>query len=189
MTRHTRWVGALLVGMVVTAAPAGAQEAQSWLHVQIEGGGDNDGNVAVNLPLQAVGAVMAMAPDDILSPDGRLVVAEEHGLSVSEIRLAWQGIKDAGDAEFVTVRHEERTVRVARAGDQIEVRVQGVEDNDETVRVDLPLALVDALLSGEGETLNVAAALDLLSTLRGDIVRVTEEERQIRVWVDDQSVQ
>ena len=188
MTRQTLWVGALLVGMAVTAAWTSAQKAQSWLHVQIEGGGDNEGNVAVNLPLQAVGAVMAMAPDEFISSDGRLVVAEEYGVSVSDIRQAWQGIKDAGDAEFVTVRKEERTVRVARAGDQIEIRVEDVED-DETVRVDLPLALVDALLSGEGETLNVAAALDLLSTLRGDIVRVTEEERQIRVWVDQQSVQ
>ena len=186
MTRQTLWVCALLVGIAVTTALTGAQEAQSWLHVQIERGGDNEGNVAVNLPLQAVGAVMAMAPDNIISSDGRLVVAEEHGLSVSDIRQAWQGIKDAGDAEFVTLREEERTVRVARAGDQIEVRVEG---DDETVRVDLPLALVDALLSGEGETLNVAAALDQLSTLRGDIVRVTEEERQIRVWVDNQSVQ
>ena len=102
MTRHTLWVGALLVGIVVTAALTNAQEAQSWLHIQIEGGGDNDGNVAVNLPLQAVGAVIAMAPDDILSSDGRLVVAEQHGLSVSDVRLAWQGIKNAGDAEFVT---------------------------------------------------------------------------------------
>ena len=186
MTRQTLWVCALLVGIIVTAAPPSAQEAQSWLHVQIEGSGDNDGNVAVNLPLQAVGAVMAMAPDNIISPDGRLVVAEEHGLSVSSLREAWQGVKDAGDAEFVTLREEEGTVRIARAGDQIEIRV---EHDDETVRVDLPLALVDALLSGEGETLNVAAALDQLSTLRGDIVRVTEEERQIRVWVDEQSVQ
>ena len=188
MTRLTLWVGALLVGMAATAALTSAQEAQSWLHVQIEGGGDNQGNVALNLPLQAVGAVMAMAPDGIISTDGRLVVAEEHGVSVGDIRQAWQDIKDAGDAEFVTVRKEERTVRVARAGDQIEIRVEDVED-DETFRVDLSLALVDALLSGEGETLNVAAALDLLSTLRGDIVRVTEEERQIRVWVDQQSVQ
>ena len=124
---------------------------------RIEGGGDDEGNVAINLPLRAVGAVMAMAPDDILTSDGRLVVAEAHGVSVSDIRQAWQGIKDAGDAEFVTLQKAERTVRVARAGDQIEVRIEG---DDETVRVDLPLALVDVLLSGDGETLNIAAALD-----------------------------
>ena len=186
MRRHTLWACALLLGVTMTAGPAGAQDTQSWLHVQIEGEGDETRNVAVNLPLQAVGAVMAMAPDHIISSTGRLVVAEEHGISVSDIRQVWQSVKDAGNAEFVTVTAEERTVRIARAGDQIEVRV---ENNDETVRIDLPLALVDALLSGEGEMLNVTAAIDQLSTLRGDIVRVTEEERQIRVWVDEQSVQ
>lgn len=186
MTRQTLWMGTLLVGIIVPVALTSAQEAQSWLHLQIEGGGDNEGNVAVNFPLQAVGAVMAMTPDNIISPDGHLVVAEEHGLSVSGLRQVWQGVKDAGNAEFVTLREKKRIVRVARAGDQIKILIQ---HEDETVRVDLPLALVDALLSGEGETLNVAAALDQLNTLRGDIVRVTEEERQIRVWVDEQSVQ
>ena len=174
-----------LVVAVFAAAGLTAQEPQSWLHVQIDSEG-GDGNVAVNLPLRAVEAVMAMAPDYILSSDGRLLVAEEHGVSVSDIRQAWQGVKDAGDADFVTFQEDERTVRVARSGDQIVVRVEG---DNENLRVDLPLALVDALLSGDGETLNVAAALDQLSTLRGDIVRVTEDERQIRVWVDQQSVQ
>ena len=186
MTRQTLWMGTLLVGSIVTVALTSAQEAQSWLHLQIEGGGENEGNVAVNLPLQAVGAVMAMTPDNIISPDGHLVVAEEHGLSVSGLRQVWQGVKDAGDAEFVTLREETRVVRVERAGDQIKICIQ---HEDEVIRVDLPLALVDALLSGEGETLNLAAALDQLNTLRGDIVRVTEEERQIRVWVDEKSVQ
>lgn len=179
-----------IFGLVVAvSAPTAlsAQEPQSWLHVQINAAGDDAGNVAVNLPLRAVGAVMAMAPDGILSSDGRLLVAEEHGVSVRDIREAWQGVKDAGDAEFFTFQEDDRTVRVARAGDQIEVRLDG--DDDETVRVDLPLALVDALLSGDGDTLNIAAALDQLSTLRGDIVRVTEDERQIRVWVDQQSAQ
>jgi len=179
-------MGTLLVGIIVTVALTSALEAQSWLHLHIEGGGNSEGNVAVDLPLQAVGAVMAMTPDNIISPDGHLVVAEEHGLSVSGLRQVWQGVKDAGNAEFVTLREEKRIVRVARTGDQIKIRIQ---HEDETVRVDLPLALVDALLSGAGETLNVAAALDQLNTLRGDIVRVTDEERQIRVWVDEQSVQ
>jgi len=189
MTRQTVWVLALLVGVTAAGVPTSAQEPQSWLHVHVEGGGDARENVAINLPLQAVGAVMAMAPDDIISPDGRLVVAEEHGVSVSDIRQAWQSIKDAGDDEFVTFMNEELTVRVARAGDRIEVRVEGSGEDAENARVDLPLALVDALLSGDGEALNVAAAIDQLSTLRGDIVRVTEEEREIRVWVDEQSVQ
>ena len=177
-----------VVGLGALPFLAGAQtaEPQGWLHVQVQGDGADGEQVAVNLPLGAVGAVMAMAPEGIISSDGRLHVAEEHGVSVSDIRRAWQEILAVGDSEFVTVQNDEQTVRVARTGDQIQVRVTG---DDENVRVDLPVLVVDALLSGEGETLNINAALDRLRELRGDIVRVVEDERQIRVWVDDQAEQ
>ena len=191
MTRHThsRMLALVVTGLMV-AAPLAAQdtaeETRSWLHVQIQGDGDEAERVALNLPLRAVGAVMAMAPEEIISADGRLTVAEEHGVSVSEIRVMWQELMAAGDSEFATVQHEDQTVRVARVGERIEVRVHGDNGN---VQVDLPTLVVDALLSGEGEMLNIAAALDRLSELRGDIVRVIEDERQIRVWVDENAEQ
>ena len=74
-----------------------------------------------------------------------------------------------------------RTV-VARVGDQIEVRVDG---SDGTVRLDLPVAVVDALFSSEGDNLNIAAAIGELKNLRGNIITVSEENRQIRVWIDE----
>ena len=126
-----------------------------------------------------------MAPEDIITSEGRLTIAEEHGLSVSAIRTMWQEVKAAGDSEFVSFEKEDQTVRIARVGDQLQVRVEG----DETVHIDFPLAVVDALLSGDGETLNLAAAIAQLGELRGDIVRVTEDDRQIRVWVDELSTQ
>ncbi len=194
MQRYTRFGSAatLAVFSVVAliAAPSAEQqtprESQGWVHIQIEGAHDDAQRVALNLPLGAVGAVIAMAPKDIISADGHLRIAEQHGVSVSDIRTMWREIMAAGDGEFVAVEREDQTVRVARVGEQIQVRVDGT---DESVRVDLPTVVVDALLSGDGDTLNIAAALDQLQDLRGDIVRVVENERQIRVWVDDQAEQ
>ena len=97
----------------------------------------------------------------------------------------WQEVKASGESEFVTLQRGDRTVRVARVGEQFQVRVEG----DETVRVDLPIVVVDALLSSDGEALNFAAALEQLGELRGDIVSIMGDERQVRVWVDDQAVQ
>lgn len=174
------------LGGMPFAAEAQTPEPQGWLHVQVQGEGEDAEQVAVNLPLGAVGAVMALAPEHIISSDGRLHLAEQHGVTVSDIRRAWQEILAVGDSEFVTVRSDEQTVRVARVGDQIQVRVTG---DDENVRVDLPVLVVDALLSGDGETLNIDAALERLTELRGDIVRVVEDDRQIRVWVDDRAEQ
>ena len=185
MRKKTSLIFSLAASVALVTTPMVAQETQSWLHVQVEGQGDDAESLAVNVPLRAVGALLAMAPEEIITADGRLTIAEEHGVSVSAIRTMWQEVKAVGDSEFVSFEKDDQTVRVARVGEQLQIRVEG----DETVLVDFPLAVVDALLSGDGETLNVAAAIAALGELRGDIVRVTEDDRQIRVWVDELSTQ
>lgn len=177
-----------VVGVALLSASADAQEPQSWIHVQIVGTESAEGNLALNLPLSAVAAVVSMAPEGIVDSEGRLLVAEENGVSVTGIRQMWRGITDAGDVEFVALQQENQTVRVSRAGDQMQVRVDNAE-SDETVHIDVPVVVVDALLSGDGDTLNIPAAIEQLGQLRGDVVRVTEAARQIRVWIDEQSVQ
>lgn len=176
----------VVAGMLCLGGTVAAQEtaAQAWLHVQMTGDGSE--NVNLNLPLSVAEPLLALAPDRIL-PDGQLDLAEQ-GLpvKVSAMRDTWRALMDVGDTEFVTVEGDNETVRVARNGDQIEVRIEDRGGaSDETVEVQLPIAVVDALLSGDGDTLNVRAAIARLSELRGDIVRVTEDQRQIRVWIDE----
>jgi hypothetical protein len=169
-------------------AQEGAEETPSWLHIRVqpEGEGDETRPTALNLPLKAVGPLVAMAPDAIISSDGRLTVAEDHGVSVSDIRTMWQEIMAAGDSEFTTLHRADRTFAVARVGDRVQVRVTGEGEN---MRLDLPVVVVGALLSGDGETLNLVAAIDELSGLRGDIIRLTDDTQQIRVWVDETAEQ
>ncbi len=57
------------------------------------------------------------------------------------------------------------------------------------VRVELPVAVVDALLAGEGEQWNVRAAVAELQKRRGDIVRVNDPDSQVRIWIDEQNTQ
>jgi hypothetical protein len=73
---------------------------------------------------------------------------------------------------------------VARKGDLVQVRVKNTGSREE-VHVDVPVAVVDALLSGEGESLNVKAGVAALRALRGDIVRVNDKETSVRVWIDE----
>ena len=111
-------------------------------------------------------------PHRILS-DGRLSLAgREVPVNVGALRDLWRALTEVGDTEFVTVEGEGETVRIARAGDQITVRVEERdEEGSETVDVQLPIVVVDALLSGNGDTLDVRAAVERLGELRGDIVR------------------
>ena len=188
MLRSSSTILAIVTCAALLGGSAAAQEPQSWIHVQIVGTDSAEGNLALNLPLSAVTAVLSMAPDNIIDSDGRLMVAEAQGVSVSDIRQMWHEITVAGDVEIVVLQRDDQTVHVSRAGDKIEVRVSD-ENDDEMVRVDLPVVVVDALLSGEGDRLNIPAAIAALSQLRGDIIRVIESERSIRIWIDEQTAQ
>jgi hypothetical protein len=158
-------------------------ETVPWLHVRVEEP-NREAKVSVNLPLSVVEAAMKAAPEKVVS-DGRIHLGR-HGrdLSLADLRRAWSELRESGDAELVSVEDEHETVRVARAGSQVQIRVEK-PGRDEQVHVDLPVTLVDALLSGEGESLDLSAALAEVRKLRGEIVRVKDEDSQVRVWIDE----
>ncbi len=145
-------------------------------------GADFDANI--NLPLSAVEPLLSLVPHGALSD--RLLDLAGDEFNVGAMRGLWRAITDVGEAEFVAVDGEDETVRIARTGDEINVQVEECdEDGGETVDIRIPVAVVDALLSGDGETLNVHVAVEQLGELRGDIVRVSGGEHQVRVWIDD----
>jgi len=57
------------------------------------------------------------------------------------------------------------------------------------VQVRVPVSVVDALLSGAGESLDVRAAIQQLSALRGEMVQVIHPEGRVRVWIDESPTQ
>ena len=142
------------------------------------------------LPLSAAEPLLALVPHRILS-DGQLSLAgREVPVNVGAMRDLWRVLMEVGDTEFVTVDGADETVRIAREGDQIAVQVEDRdEEGAETVDIQLPIVVVDALLAGDGDTLNVRAAIERLGELRGDIVRVSEDARQVRIWIDEIATQ
>ncbi|MGD8816319.1 MAG: hypothetical protein PVJ51_03980, partial [Acidobacteriota bacterium] len=56
---------------------------------------------------------------------------------------------------------------------------------DERGRIDVPVSVVDALLEGEGEQLNVRAALDqMIAMADGEIVFVENGDTTVRIWIE-----
>jgi hypothetical protein len=180
-----------VLAVPVLAAPVLSQPAASgtaWLHVRVEEGASK--KVHVNLPLAVVEAVLEAAPDTIgakgrvhLGEDG-LTLGRHRHMSVADMKRIWGELKAAGDTEIVTVEDDDETVRVERKGDLVQVRVQR-QDRREGVHVDVPVAVVDALLSAEGEGLDVRAGIAEIKKLRGDLVRVHDDEATVRVWIDE----
>ena len=143
-----------------------------------------DFDASINLPLSAVAPLLSLVPHDALFD--RLLDLAGDEVNVGAVRDLWRAVAGVGEAEFVAVDGEDETVRIARTGDRTNVQVQECdEDGGETVDIRIPVAVVDALFSGDGETLNVHAAVEQLGELRGDIVRVNGGGHQVRVWIDD----
>jgi len=193
MRVKSSWSTALLVVLATVVAsaatigrPATQQDAEPWIHVEISG--DSGTNMNLNLPLAAVTAMLALAPETLVQ-DGQLQLGDSE-VSVAAIREMWRELRAAGDVEFVTIQQDDQDVRIARQGDMILVRVTDRDGNgDDEVRVEIPVPVVDALLSGDGDTLNIRAAVDELSMLRGELVRVIESDNNIRVWIDESPTQ
>jgi hypothetical protein len=172
-----------LVALPGTAASA--DTATPWVHVRVEEA-QKESRVNVNLPLSVVEAVLEATPE-ILESQGKVHIGRHHGMKIEDVRRVWKELAAAGDAELVTVEDEDETVKVWREGDQVHVRVE--KAGREEVRVDVPVALVDAALGGEGESIDVKAALAELRKKRGDIVQVNDGESVVRIWIDEQNTQ
>jgi hypothetical protein len=172
----------LTLALLLSTAAAWAQ-AEPWIHVRVTEHTADGNKVSVNVPLSLAQVALEVAPKDVLEK-GQLKLREKD-ISVADIRKLWTALKASGDAEFVTVEEKDKTVRIARAGDQLRIDVRDPSDKKESVQIRMPLAVVDALLSGAGETMDVGAAIAQLKGQRGEIVTVEGSDNQVRIWIDE----
>jgi len=188
-------IGLLALG-AASAAPVAAQTTTPWLHVRVEEARDAT-KVSVNLPLSVVEAVLKASPE-MLERHGRIHLGNHHGMKLEDLRRVWKELAAVGDAELVSVESEDENVKVQRKGDLVQVLVDqkpragkdGKQDKRaEQVQVEIPVSLVDALLSGDGDEANIEAAISELRKRRGDIVRVHDDDSHVRVWIDEQNAQ
>ncbi len=179
---------ALLVPAAAMAGKKPADESGPWIHVEVREGGGEDASVNINLPLALAEAAL-LATDGILKEHMHIDLEDEDGgLSVSDLRQIWKAARDAGDAEFVTVQEGDETVRVRREGRFVLVDVDAKDEDAEHVRVRMPVSVMDALLAGEGEELDLAAAVSGLREMgEGELVRVEDGGDVVRIWIDDRS--
>jgi hypothetical protein len=184
MRTQRAWIvaGSAALGLAL-AIPARAQGNGAWLHVRVEEP-QRQSKVAVNLPLSVVEVALQAAPDTLMSHGHLKLGHEGHGLEIADLRKMWNELKAAGDAELVNVEEKDQKVRIARAGELVVIHVDKTE-GPESVRIEVPADVVDALLSGEGNELNVKAALTRLQKRRGDIVKVSEKDQSVRIWIDE----
>jgi hypothetical protein len=180
---------ALLLSLAPAAADAGREgdkkksDAKTpWIHIEVLEDGEEGAKVNVNLPISLASAALKMVEDEEFL--GEHFQFNGKHLTLDELRTLWKEVREAGDAEFVTVQEDDETVKVYRQGDMVFVEATD-ENNEERVRIQLPVPVVDALLGGKGDELDLEAAVEHLMTMTaGEIVRVEDGKDLVRIWID-----
>jgi hypothetical protein len=169
---------------LVFAAATPLQAQTPWIHIEVDESKDETSRVKVNLPLSVVSIALEAAPEKIVDHGRIRIHHTDEDLDVEDLRRMWNELRSAPESEWVSVEKEDETVSIRRQGEQIRVEVDDRRDGD-TVHLELPVAVVDALFSGEGQELNLKEAISELKALRGDIVRVHDGETRVRIWIDE----
>ncbi|MHB8079504.1 MAG: hypothetical protein ACYDIE_09630 [Candidatus Krumholzibacteriia bacterium] len=174
---------ALLAPAAVLAEKTTEAQNGPFIHVEVREAGGEEGSVNLNLPLALAQAALAAMQENV---DLKARAELGHGdLKVSDLRKMWRAMRDAGDTEFVTVQDAGETVRIYREGEMVFVKVNEGDAKDK-VRIRVPVTVMDALLSGEGEQLDLEAAVNQLSSMgKGELVNIEEEAGDsVRIWID-----
>ncbi len=171
----------LIAIAMLVALPLSATEGTRWLNVHVteaEGGAD----VQVHLPLSLIMAVINSV--DVENFHGGKV-----DLEISDAEIDWPqllaAVKDAPDGEFVKVTAEDANVQVSKRDGTLYVNVVETEEENATVNVTLPMAMIDSLHIDDDNQIDIAALLNSLEQLpSGDLVSVQSDEANVRVWVE-----
>jgi hypothetical protein len=177
-----------LFAFALTAARVSASDL--WLHVKVHDAKE-DSHVTVNLPLSMIEKTSALIPAEARSA-GKLRMHDKD-MDVVQLRQIWNEVKNRPDATYVTVDEKDSKVRVAKIGDYLSIISKehsakdhsGRQGGKENVEVKIPLEVVSALLSGQGDEMNVGAAIQALARRgAGELVTVDGDSETVRIWVD-----
>lgn len=193
MTRRIAYVAAavalLLAGVAALTRAQASREAatERWLHVRVEERSGQGELVRVNLPLSVAEKVLPAITADKLH-QGRIPLSRIQIKDV-DLRAVLEAVRSGAEGEYVNVQSASKgkQVRVARKTDQLIVEARETKDGVEVEMVDvkIPMAVVDAMLSGSSDELDIVAAIRVLRTL-GDTELVTVKDKRsvVRIWVD-----
>lgn len=174
----------LVIGFVLLSAFSLQAASKEWLHVRVQALSEAAETVKINIPLSLVETMLPLIEQEAIE-NGRIHL-DNKDISTAELRKIWKAVKDEGDTEFVSVEKKGENVRIFTQSNFL--MVQSDKDSTQKVNIKIPLAVVDAMLSGSGDGFNLAAAVQALrqSGVR-DIISVQDEKNTVQVWIDDNS--
>lgn len=180
-------VMAFALGTMGTMAVAAESRRDNlWFHMQVHEGKD-DSHVMINLPLSVVEKSAHFLPKDSNGRSGKIRFNDEE-MNKAELRSIWNDVRRQRDMTFLTVKETDGRVKMAKQGNYLLIHAAEEGARRENVEIRVPLAVVDALLAGDGDELNVRGALEALVRVgEGELMTVTGDNETVRMWIDDRA--
>lgn len=174
-------IAALALVSLFTATQASA--ADLWFHVKVDEAGGDQESVVINLPIAIVEAALPLIPQESME-QGRIRIDSQE-FDAEKLRTLWQQVQGSPDQTYVTVKSNNESIEVAKEQGYLIARTVESRAGGAKVSARIPLAVVDALLSGGDNTLNIQAALAaLVAEGEGELVTVSDDKSNVRVWID-----
>jgi hypothetical protein len=173
----------LALGLVIASVSSSlvAQKKDPWFHVEVKENKAEPEYVKVNLPMSMVDVALNVIKDKKFNKGHFKLPTDE--VSIADMRKIWSELRKAGNAEFVTVEKKDETVRVAKDGNYVLVKI--TENKKQKVDLKVPVSVVDAVLAGSGDELDIKGALLAMQKQNaGEILTVNDNQTQVRVWID-----
>ena len=161
---------------------------ERWLHVRVISANSKGETVRVNVPLELAEKVLPAIDHDRLH-NGKVRVGCMDCDGV-DVRTIFEAVRSSKDGEFVTVQSNDADISVMKKEGMLYVHVhEKNKPKHSQVEVKVPMKVVEALLSGSKDELDIAAGLHALAG-QGDVelVSVKDDENTIRVWLDSKNV-
>jgi hypothetical protein len=171
----------LLTVLFLLSAFAAHATSKQWLHLYVEDA-NKDETVKVNIPLSLVEAMVPLVEQKGIK-DGKIKLNQKE-VNVKDLRNVWRELREQGDNEYVSIEKPDMRLRIYTEGDFLYVKPE--ETSKSQVDIKMPLSVVDAMLSGDGDELNLMAAIRALqdSGVR-EIVTVRDRDKTLMVWIDE----
>ena len=153
----------------------------STLHIRVQEGELE--RISLNFPVSVISAVLPFVEGSFGHLSGQHIEIGGQDLGIAELREIWNALKADGSYELASIQTGEENIRIFL--DENSLLIDTDEASKEQIHVRIPVQVVDALLSGTGDELNLSEALERLASIgESDLVEVQSSDAHVRVWID-----
>lgn len=174
----------LVAVLAFAAASPAAASPDLWLHVEVHESGGENANIKVNLPVSLIESMLPMIEGASEVENGRIVI-DDSEVSVDDLRRVLASFVDSPNTTFAEVETDTERIVFFKDGAYLRVETDAAADGTE-IHARFPITVLEALVSGTGNELDVASALRALADHgAGELVTVRDQDATVRVWIDD----